>query len=417
MGRPCLIPNFSYLSEVGASYLDLVLLSRWYLVPSSWSSLLPRFTTHTATVPLSTRTTKTLLMRDMDEESRAHKVSRRKERARLRNCGVAIKRTLLCRLPGTISIPRTSQTPVILRRSSQIARASIKDLPPQHDAFYWTPKRMEQFRLQLERLVVLDFSCAILTAVGQLYDQARYRQGRDQNRRHRQLTFFPHQASQRDSPVSLRMALLPTDLIGLPFSEATREHLLPILSDPAWWQQQSKVSEDLPARPYFDQAKFERQMSVMRGQEVQELQVDKLEKLDGVKVPLDSNGQVLPPSELPESPSSGVSKPATGKPPIPRTISSGLIETERRPIGMRASESYRKALLQAAGTDGAFNDADEQQTDEQPLVQDPQMTNPTAAPDTRKGRAINALHPPTTLGLSIVVVINISAIAVQHDDG
>lgn len=435
MGRPCLIPNFSYLSEVGASYLDsrlgLGMVPRTELVelssPSFHYAFKDRMAFEKEGVPLPSKIgsyqtflngyvnasdflrrhpwpsrtrSKTLLIRDVDEESRAHKVSRRKERARLRNCGVAIKRALLCRpswedIYGEDEI-RGSCTSISHRsriasdeETSSSGNMDVSETA--HDGFYWTPKRMEHFRLQLEKLVVLDFLMRntdrgldnFMVKCDTAKDEIKI--GAIDN----SLSFpIKHPNEIRQYPFG--WLFLPSDLIGLPFSASTREHLLPILSDPAWWQHTVQgLRRIFEQDPYFDEAKFERQMGVMRGQgwnlvqslqsseegpldlcarekklirqEVQELSAEALERLDGVKVPLDSNGQVLPISTAPESP--GFANPATGKPSISRTISSGAIEAGRRPIGMRASESYKKALQLAAGTEAAI-DLGEQMQDQ-----------------------------------------------------
>ncbi|TKY86572.1 hypothetical protein EX895_004721 [Sporisorium graminicola] len=417
MGRPCLIPNFSYLSEVGASYLDarlaLKMVPRTELVElssptfhyayhdrvafdkhhvplpnkiGSYQTFLKGYVNASDFLrrhPWPSRTrSKTLILRDMDDESRAHKVSRRKERARLRNCGTAIKRALLCRPSwgdlGADEEPDLCHPDLPLPANSAIVDGQ-ESRTQQPDGFYWTPKRMEQFRLQLERLVVLDFLMRNTDRgldnfmIKHDVDKDEIRIGAIDN----SLSFpLKHPNEIRQYPFG--WLFLPSDLIGLPFSQETREHLLPILNDPVWWQGTVKgLRRVFEQDPWFDEAKFERQMSVMRGQgwnlvqclqeaeegpldlcarekklirqEVVEVPVEKLARMDGVRVVLDAEGLVVPDAEAeaPESP--GWSKPGGSKPVISRTISSGVIETDRRPIGMRASESYRKALLEAAG--------------------------------------------------------------------
>ncbi len=442
MGRPCLIPNFSYLSEVGASYLDsrlaLEMVPRTELVELSSPTFHYAFNDRRAYekdhTPLpdkigsyqtflkgyvnaseflrkhpwpSRSRSKTLLMNDMDEESRAHKVSRKKEKARLRNCGVAIKRALLCRpawedayADDEADDPRASR-----RRDDTInggtSSPSTSDLSrsAQHDGFYWTPKRMEQFRLQLERLVVLDF---LMRNTDRGLDNFMIKHDAEKDELKigaidNSLSFpIKHPNEIRQYPFG--WLWLPSDLIGLPFSDETREHLLPILNDPAWWQHTIQgLRKIFQQDPYFDEAKFERQMSVMRGQgwnlvqslqspdegpldlcarekklirqEVQELPAERIEKLDGVKLPLDVNGRIVPSSAHLDSP--GLASSSSGKPPFPRMVSSGVLETGRRPIGIRTSESYRRALLRAAGTTTS-PDSEEQPDDE--LLPDPVTT-------------------------------------------
>jgi hypothetical protein len=425
MGRPCLIPNFSYLSEVGASYLDsrlaLQMVPRTELVQLSSPTFHYAYSDRVAyeehRIPLpdkigsyqtflkgyvnasdflrkhpwpSRTRSKTLLIRDMDEESRAHKVSRRKERARLRNCGVAVKRLVLCRpsweelngdpLP---SAPHPSASSSAPGTEVSASNSPVPDGAPT-DGFSWTPKLMEQFRLQLERLVVLDF---LMRNTDRGLDNFMIRHDVEKDEIKigaidNSLSFpIKHPNEIRQYPFG--WLFLPSDLIGLPFSDATREHLLPILNDPAWWQHTTRgLRKIFEQDPYFDQAKFDKQMSVMRGQgwtlvqslraadegpldlcarekklirqEVQEVSEDRLEKIEGFKAAIDSEGHVvgtIKPSEQPSAANASTSKPS-----ISRTISSGVLEQERRPIGIRASESYRKALLQAAGTDAVAND-------------------------------------------------------------
>lgn len=421
MGRPCLIPNFSYLSEVGASYLDsrlaLEMVPRTELVelasPTFHYAFNDRRAYEKEHTPLpnkigsyqiflngyvnaseflrkhpwpSRSRSKTLLMSDMDDESRAHKVSRKKQKARLRNCGVAVKRALLCR-PSWEDVYADDESDA-LRASRRRGDAtnggasspSTSDLSQsaQHDGFYWTPKRMEQFRLQLERLVVLDF---LMRNTDRGLDNFMIKHDADKDEIKigaidNSLSFpIKHPNEIRQYPFG--WLWLPSDLIGLPFSDETREHLLPILNDPAWWQHTIEgLRKIFKQDAYFDEAKFERQMSVMRGQgwnlvqslqspdegpldlcarekklirqEVLEIPAERIEKLDGVRIPLDSNGRVVPFSAPLDSPGLAIS--SAGRPPFSRMISSGVLETGRRPIGIRTSESYRRALLRAAGT-------------------------------------------------------------------
>lgn len=424
MGRPCLIPNFSYLSEVGASYLDsrlaLQMVPRTELVnlssPTFHYAFNDRMAHEKDRVPLpdkigsyqtflkgyinasdflrkhpwpSRTRSKTLLMRDMEDESRAHKVSRKKEPARLRNCGVAIKRALLCRPSWEDLYADGAPVRSDIENGRQASTSS-----PEPDGFHWTPKRMQRFRLQLERLVVLDF---LMRNTDRGLDNFMIKHDADKDEIKigaidNSLSFpIKHPNEIRQYPFG--WLFLPSDLIGLPFSGETRKQVLPILNDPVWWQHTVQgLRRIFEQDPYFDEAKFERQMSVMRGQgwnlvqslrapdegpldlcargkklirqEVQELSPEKLEKLEGVKVALDSDGQAISPPEMVETQGS-----EAGKPPITRTISSGVLETERRPIGMRASESYRKALLQAASTEAISNDEADAEADDE-LVPD-----------------------------------------------
>lgn len=60
---------------------------------------------------------------------------------------------------------------------------------------------------------------------------------------------------------------LPSSLIGHPFSQQTRDHFLPILSDPTWWSQTVFELRKLFAQDAdFSERMFRKQMAVFKGQ-------------------------------------------------------------------------------------------------------------------------------------------------------
>ncbi|KAK4193907.1 phosphatidylinositol 3 and 4-kinase-domain-containing protein [Podospora australis] len=60
---------------------------------------------------------------------------------------------------------------------------------------------------------------------------------------------------------------LPVDLIGRPFSQATRDHFLPLLTSTAWWSQtQLALRRVFQMDPDFQERMFARQIAVMKGQ-------------------------------------------------------------------------------------------------------------------------------------------------------
>lgn len=60
---------------------------------------------------------------------------------------------------------------------------------------------------------------------------------------------------------------LPVSLIGQPFSAKTRQHFLPILSDPAWWKHTTTLLRNLFAQDAdFQEKMFAKQMAVLKGQ-------------------------------------------------------------------------------------------------------------------------------------------------------
>ncbi|KAG0231723.1 phosphatidyl inositol kinase [Actinomortierella wolfii] len=76
---------------------------------------------------------------------------------------------------------------------------------------------------------------------------------------------FKHPDSWRSYPYG--WLFLPRSLIKQPFTQATRDHFLPLLSNPQWWretiadlQRLFRIDSD------FDQRMFDKQMAVMKGQ-------------------------------------------------------------------------------------------------------------------------------------------------------
>ncbi|PWN48692.1 hypothetical protein IE53DRAFT_318897, partial [Violaceomyces palustris] len=299
MGRPCLIPNFSYLSEVGASYLDrrldLNMVPRTELVslssPSFHYAYSDRIAYEHAKQPLPEKEgsyqiflqgyvnasdflrsnpwpsrPRSLMLQDFDAEQRAHRLSRKRERARLRKCGIAIKRFLLCRhgVTDLVAVDAADLEPGPETPESRRGVAASED--PLSN-FSWTPALMSSFRLELERLVVLDYLMrntdrGLDNFMVKPIDPTHVKLGAIDN----SLSFpTKHPNAIRQYPFG--WLFLPTDLIGLPFSDSTRQHFLPILSDPDWWIETVNGLRELFQRdPYFDPKRFEQQMSVMRGQ-------------------------------------------------------------------------------------------------------------------------------------------------------
>lgn len=60
---------------------------------------------------------------------------------------------------------------------------------------------------------------------------------------------------------------LPASLIGQPFSPKTRQHFLPLLSDPAWWRETTSSLKSLFSQDAdFQERMFAKQMAVLKGQ-------------------------------------------------------------------------------------------------------------------------------------------------------
>ncbi|ORX45879.1 hypothetical protein DM01DRAFT_1339836 [Hesseltinella vesiculosa] len=138
--------------------------------------------------------------------------------------------------------------------------------------FRWTPPLQLQFRLQIERLVILDY---LIRNTDRGLDNWMIKFCTDCDKRQGHLHVaaidnglafpFKHPDAFRSYPYG--WLGLPNDLIGQPFSLQTRTQFLPLLSDPVWWQQLvTKLEQLFGLDSDFNQKMFQRQMAVLRGQ-------------------------------------------------------------------------------------------------------------------------------------------------------
>jgi len=76
---------------------------------------------------------------------------------------------------------------------------------------------------------------------------------------------FKHPDSWRSYPYG--WLFLPRPLMAQPFTKATRDHFLPLLSSPAWWRETiADLRRLFSIDSDFDQGMFDKQMAVMKGQ-------------------------------------------------------------------------------------------------------------------------------------------------------
>ncbi|KDN40610.1 hypothetical protein K437DRAFT_258600 [Tilletiaria anomala UBC 951] len=337
MGRPCLIPNFSYLSEVGASYLNdrmgidmvppttLVELSSPAFSYDYETRRLFRADAHAHPLPTKIGSYQRFLHgfvnmsdflrqhpwppdaggrpqsvqeRDFKEEAKAHKKARRRSKARLRRCAAGCLDTLLCK--------RDLDYSEVQGRQQSGGEDTNGDVYPSHRLsmvngihhqssdigaeFHWTTELMESFRLELEKLVVLDYLMrntdrgldnAMVSVWSTKPDLASGAPApgsggsgsQDSIVRRMKIgaidssLSFPHShpSGMREYPFG--WLWLPSSLIGQPFSAGIRAQLLPVLNDPLWWRETVAGLRIIFEKDrFFDEAIFERQMALLKGQ-------------------------------------------------------------------------------------------------------------------------------------------------------
>ncbi|KAI8063929.1 phosphatidylinositol 3 and 4-kinase-domain-containing protein [Gongronella butleri] len=258
-GRTCLIPNLGYLSEAAASLVDQHLGTN--IVP----------TTHVDTFA-----------------SPAFHYRRKKDPLRQKigsfQCflnGFRDANVFLRDHPWPANIATSSAAswvscfPYDDDHNETAAVDSDSTLAsPTPSSFQWTPALQFQFRLQIERLVLLDYLIRN-TDRGPDNWMVKFCTDCGGNKRSAHihvaaidhgLAFpFKHPDEWRSYPYG--WLGLPHDLIGQPFAKQTRKHFLPLLSDPLWWQRLIRKLERLFRHDSdFNRTMFQRQMAVLRGQ-------------------------------------------------------------------------------------------------------------------------------------------------------
>lgn len=253
-GRSCLIPNTGYICEAAASLLDRRLQTN--IVP------------HTEIVWLSSPTF----------------YYRFFERRRAKNDA-----RLLPRKPGSFQLflHDYEQADVFFRKHpwpEKTPRCGYGATSEHSDSqFVWTPAVQKQFRLELEKLVILDYIMRNtdrgldnwMIHLEWVEETGSPSRGSTTSGRVPKLTIgaidsglswpWKHPDEWRSYPFG--WLFLPLDLIGQPFSRETREHFLPLLTSSSWWEQSSMEFRDMfSLDPDFRERMWKKQWAVMKGQ-------------------------------------------------------------------------------------------------------------------------------------------------------
>ncbi len=307
MGRPCLIPNFSYLSEVGASYLndrlDLNMVPPTTLVtlssPSFYYHYHDRVAHHKEGKPLPDKVgsfqqflhgfvnmsdflrqhpwpsrPKSMTEVDLAAEHEAHRRARKESKARLRKCYIGLKHFVLCRQSVQLDDGDDEEEQEVDVEAQRPARRSQRanEMPREMDNahFAWTPSLMESFHLELEKLVLLDYLMrntdrgldnAMVKVLGSSSEQTLKIGAIDSS------LSFPHKHPGGIREYPYGWLWLPSDLIGRPWSQGIREHMTRVLADPAWWHETEQGLQRIFAQDrFFSPKMFARQMALVKGQ-------------------------------------------------------------------------------------------------------------------------------------------------------
>ncbi|RKP34321.1 phosphatidylinositol 3-/4-kinase, partial [Dimargaris cristalligena] len=307
-GRSCLIPNSGYLSESAASLVDQCLGLN--IVPRTEIVLLAAPTFHYSA-------------RDRRAATRSHRPLPAKMGSfQLFLEGYTDATRFLQQHPWTPapsshSHSHVAEPPVAsMGFRNQIQRpgppwSELRHQSSTHsvaDPFQWTPQLRQQFREELEKLILFDYlvrntdrgadnwmikyctggcspsstspgplgtgaSLAASPATNPFQDPGLDVPPPHATHPHLHIAAidnglafpFKHPDEWRSYPYA--WLSLPSSLVGASFSTASRAHFLPLLTSPHWWHQTISELKDL-ARidPGFNLAMFNRQMAVMKGQ-------------------------------------------------------------------------------------------------------------------------------------------------------
>ncbi|CEP25253.1 LSB6 [Cyberlindnera jadinii] len=253
-GRSCLIPNLGYVCESAASLLDRQLLSNIVpytdIVSISSDSFYYSFWERTSSKPLRAKVgSLQLFLNDYEE---------------------ADKFLSKHPLPGSGWLLHGLQQDSLpsLRFRDEVD----DDTTPQ---FRWTPDVLQQFREELEKLVILDY---IMRNTDRGLDNWMIKLTWETTLAGESVPklkigaidsglAFPwkHPDEWRSYPFG--WLFLPADVIGQPFSDATRRHYLPLLTSTVWWEETSLLFRELFAKDDdFKERMWKKQWAVLKGQ-------------------------------------------------------------------------------------------------------------------------------------------------------
>lgn len=252
-GRSCLIPNLGYISEAAASILDQQLLS--YIVP------------HTEIIYLKSRS---FYYSYWDRHKNNSKLPSK--------IG-----SFQCFLKGYVEAQTWFQNFAIPNEVSSLPDnlEILVNLDDTHldSHFKWNKRTLQQFREELEKLVILDY---IMRNTDRGLDNWMIKiEWREiyRNDKLKKVTpvirigaidsglAFPwkHPDEWRSFPFG--WLFLPLSIIGQPFSIKTRKHYLPLLTSTFWWERTITRLKDIFEQDNdFKKRLWNKQLSVLKGQ-------------------------------------------------------------------------------------------------------------------------------------------------------
>lgn len=261
-GRSCLIPNLGYICETAASLLDKQLQSD--IVPYtdtvyiSSDSFYYSFWDRRSNKPLYPKIGSYQLFLNGYQE--ADKFFSRYP--------LPGSRWNLPNLPG---FSESGFDHNIFPRFKDDSNTNLDQNP----VFEWTPEVIQQFREELEKLVILDY---IMRNTDRGLDNWMIKLDWETTENGTKKPIlkigaidsglswpWKHPDEWRSYPFG--WLFLPVSIIGQPFSDKTRAHFLPLLTSTVWWEECAVLFRQLFARDDdFKERMWRKQWAVMKGQ-------------------------------------------------------------------------------------------------------------------------------------------------------
>jgi len=267
-GRSCLIPNLGYICETAASLLDKQLQTD--IVPYtdtvfiSSDSFYYSFWDRRSKKPLHPKIGSYQLFLNGYQEADKF----------FSKYPLPNSRWNLPNLPGFSD--NGFENPIFPRFKDDQTTTDTSDFNmDQNPVFKWTPDVVQQFREELEKLVILDY---IMRNTDRGLDNWMIRldwQTCENGVKKPLLKIgaidsglswpWKHPDEWRSYPFG--WLFLPVSIIGQPFSENTRNHFLPLLTSTVWWEESSVLFRQLFSRDDdFKERMWKKQWAVMKGQ-------------------------------------------------------------------------------------------------------------------------------------------------------
>ncbi|CAZ80198.1 unnamed protein product [Tuber melanosporum] len=262
-GRACLIPNLSYISEAAACLLDRQL--KTFLVP------------YTDVVKLSSKS-----FHYDYWDRRAYYKKHKPLPSKVGSFQVFLKgfqdaNVFLRKHPWP---DQFNSSGAVDDDSDEESHTPLSVDDPDNRRFVWTEQLQQNFREELEKLVILDY---IMRNTDRGLDNWMIREPMVASSRSETpqpgagaaLTIgaidnslaFPWKHPDQWRSFPFGWLFLPVSLIGQPFSQKTRDHFLPILTSAKWWAETQTLLRRLFEQDSdFKERMFQKQIAVLKGQ-------------------------------------------------------------------------------------------------------------------------------------------------------